>query len=328
MTATTTTTTAADSRDLTLTRHINATPERVFAAWTQPDLLRQWFAPKPVQTTAAEMDVRPGGTQKVVMRLPDGQEMPHQGVYLEVVPGRRLVFTSVYRSAWEHAPEAKPGTCDFQMTAVLTFEPEGSGTRYHVQIHHTSVADREAHEAMGFHSGWGQCTDQLAALVEGPAVIAPTRVAGSPRTAPAGRTVSAYLNFDGRCAEALAFYEKALGVETQERMLFKDAPPSDGAASGGCGTSNPDLIMHAAFRVGETLVMASDCHGAGRPAFAGISLALGVADAADAARCFEALSPGGSVCMPLGATFWSAAFGVVTDRFGVTWMINAVCTRA
>ncbi|MBN8248300.1 MAG: VOC family protein [Verrucomicrobia bacterium] len=181
---------------------------------------------------------------------------------------------------------------------------------------------------MGFHAGWGQCTDQLAALVEGPAVITPTRLAEAAPTVPAGRTVSAYLNFDGRCAEALAFYEQAVGVEIVERMLFKDAPPSEGSATGGCGSSNPDLIMHAAFRVGQTLVMASDCHGAGHPAFAGISLALGVADAADAARCFAALSPGGSVCMPLGATFWSPAFGVVTDHFGVTWMINAISVRA
>ncbi|MCW5557443.1 MAG: VOC family protein [Verrucomicrobiae bacterium] len=149
--------------------------------------------------------------------------------------------------------------------------------------------------------------------------ISPTRIAPASQAAPAGRTISAYLNFDGRCAEALAFYQKALGAEVQELKHFKDAPPSEG-----CGPSNPNLIMHAAFRVGATLVMASDCHGAGKPTFAGVSLALGVVDAEDAARCFEALADGGSVCMPLGTTFWSPAFGVVTDRFGVSWMINAV----
>lgn len=74
--------------------------------------------------------------------------------------------------------------------------------------------------------------------------------------------------------------------------------------------------------------MASDCHGSGKPAFAGISLALGVTDATDASCCFEALSAGGTICMPLGATFWSPAFGVVTDRFGVTWMINAAPAHA
>ena len=315
--------TTAASRDLTLTRHIKAAPERVFAAWTQPDLLCQWFAPKPVVTILAELDVRAGGSQRIVMRMPDGQEHPHRGVYLEIVPGRRLVFTSIFCSAWEHAPARTPGGCDFPMTAILTFEPEGTGTRYTALVHHSSVADREAHEAMGFHAGWGQATDQLAALVEGDTYFAIARTSAPTSAAPTGRMVSAYLNFDGRCAEALAFYQQAVGAVVIDLKQFKDAPPS-----GDCTPSNPDLIMHAAFRVGDSMIMASDCHGSGKPAFAGISLALGVSDPADANRCFEALSAGGTICMPLEPTFWSPAFGVVTDRFGVTWMINAAPSHA
>lgn len=311
--------TPAASRDLTLTRLINSTPGRIFAAWTQPELLRQWFAPKPVVTTVAELDVRPGGSNRIIMRMPDGQEHPHRGVYLEVVPGRRLVFTSAYSTAWEPAPERTPGGCDFPMTVILTFEPEGAGTRYTALVRHNSTADREAHEAMGFHAGWGQATDQLAALVEGPTVIIPTLPAGPLP----GRTVNAYINFDGRCAEALAFYREALGAVVDEVMHFKDAPPS-----GDCASSNPELIMHTSFRVGGSLIMASDCHGTGKPTFAGMSLALAATDAADAGRCFEALSPGGTVCMPMGPTFWSPAFGVVTDRFGVTWMINTMPSQS
>ncbi|MBL9128919.1 MAG: SRPBCC domain-containing protein, partial [Verrucomicrobiales bacterium] len=89
-----------DDRDLLITRLIDAPPERVYAAWTTPELLRQWFAPLPVVTPVAELDVRPGGSSLIVMRLPDGTELPNRGVYLEVVPNRRLVFTDAYTEAW------------------------------------------------------------------------------------------------------------------------------------------------------------------------------------------------------------------------------------
>src|SRR5690606_35044208 len=109
-------------RDLVLSRLIAASPERVYAAWTQPDLVRQWFAPKPWTTPRAELDVRPGGQSLVVMADPDGNEFPNPGVYLEVVPGRRLVFTDAYTEAW--VPSEKPF-----FTCILTFEDEGGGTR-------------------------------------------------------------------------------------------------------------------------------------------------------------------------------------------------------
>lgn len=91
------------------------------------------------------------------MRSPDGQEFPNPGIYLEVVPNQRLVFTDAYVSAWE--PFEKPF-----MTAIVTFEDENGRTRYTARVRHWSVADRETHEKMGFHEGWGRATDQLAAL--------------------------------------------------------------------------------------------------------------------------------------------------------------------
>lgn len=148
-----------NDRELTLARVFDAPPERVYAAWTEPVLLKQWFAPKPVTTPTAELDVRPGGTSFVVMRLPDGTELPNRGVYLEVVPNRKIVVTDAYTEAWQ--PSAKPF-----MTLILTFEPEGTKTRYTARVLHWSAADREAHAKMGFHQGWNQCTDQLAVLVE------------------------------------------------------------------------------------------------------------------------------------------------------------------
>jgi len=148
----------ASDRELVLTRLIVAPRAKVFRAWTEPELLKQWFAPLPWTTPAAELDVRPGGANLIVMRDPSGKDFPNRGVYLEVVKNERLVVTDAYTKAWE--PSEKPF-----ITAILTFENEGGKTRYTARARHWSVADRETHEKMGFHEGWGQCTDQLAALV-------------------------------------------------------------------------------------------------------------------------------------------------------------------
>jgi uncharacterized protein YndB with AHSA1/START domain len=149
---------SASDRELVLNRLIDAPPVKVFRAWTEPELLKQWFAPLPYTTPVAELDVRPGGANFIVMRAPDGAELPNRGVYLEVVENRRLVLTDAFVSAW--TPSEKPF-----MTLVLSFENEGGKTRYVARALHWTVEDREAHERMGFHEGWGQCADQLAALV-------------------------------------------------------------------------------------------------------------------------------------------------------------------
>lgn len=148
----------SSDRELVLTRLIDAPPQKLYRAWTDAELLKQWFAPKPYTTPEAELDVRPGGTTMVVMRGPDGKDMRLPGLYLEVVPNKRLVFTDAYVSAWE--PSAKPF-----MTVILTFEEEAGKTRYTATVRHWTVEDREAHEKMGFHQGWGICADQLTELV-------------------------------------------------------------------------------------------------------------------------------------------------------------------
>lgn len=146
-------------RELVLTREIDAPPEKLFKAWTQPELLKQWFAPLPFTTPHAELDVRPGGSSLIVMRGPDGTDYPNRGVYLEVVENERLVSTDAFTSAWQ--PSEKPF-----MTLILTFEDiDGGKTRYTARVRHWTVEDREMHEKMGFHEGWGTCADQLAALV-------------------------------------------------------------------------------------------------------------------------------------------------------------------
>lgn len=148
----------AGDRELVITRLIDAPQRKVFQAWADPTRLKQWFAPLPWTTSVVELDVRTGGASRIVMRDPEGREFPNQGVYLEVVENERLVFTDAYTKAWE--PSEKPF-----MTIVLTFEDEGAKARYTARVLHWTIADREAHEKMGFHQGWSQCADQLTALV-------------------------------------------------------------------------------------------------------------------------------------------------------------------
>ena len=152
--------TTTEGRDLILTRSFNAPPEKVFNAWTQPALLKQWFAPLPWTVARAVLDVRVGGANLIVMRSPEGQEFPGHGVYLEIVKSQRLVFTNAFTKAWEPS-EQKP-----LMIVEVTLEQQGEMTKYTARVRHWTIADREAHEKMGFHQGWVACAEQLATLVE------------------------------------------------------------------------------------------------------------------------------------------------------------------
>lgn len=129
--------------------------------------------------------------------------------------------------------------------------------------------------------------------------------------------VQPYLMFDGRCEEALAFYAQALGAQTMVLMRFRDSPEPP---SGECAAPG-DKIMHSEFRIGETTLMASDGNAEGKATFQGISLALSSPDEAETRTRFDALTDGGTVVMPLTKTFFSPAFGMVNDRFGVSWLL-------
>jgi PhnB protein len=132
--------------------------------------------------------------------------------------------------------------------------------------------------------------------------------------------VEPYLFFDGCCEEALALYRRALGAEVTMVMRYKEAPdkPPPGAVPAGWD----DKVMHASFRIGESVVMASDGKSDGGPKPNGFALSVTVPDAAGARRVFDALADGGTVTMPLGKTFFAPLFGMVTDRFGVMWMVG------
>jgi len=135
-------------------------------------------------------------------------------------------------------------------------------------------------------------------------------------SAKAGMQIQPYINFDGRAREAIDFYKKALGAEVVTLMRVKDHPDPEA-----CMPGSPNNVMHACLRIGVSNVMLSDGRGAGEPRFHGISLTITVANDAEGARLFKALADGGQVQMPLAKTFFASSFGMVADRFGVSWMI-------
>jgi uncharacterized protein YndB with AHSA1/START domain len=148
-----------NDRELVLTRLIDVPRAKLWRCWTEPELVKQWFTPPPFTVPHAEMDVRVGGKSRITMRGPDGKDMMIPGTYLEVVKNEKLVFTDAYTGDWE------PGEKPF-MTAIVTFADENGQTRYTAVARHWSVEDRETHEKMGFHTGWGIAADQMTALAK------------------------------------------------------------------------------------------------------------------------------------------------------------------
>ncbi|QBR71837.1 VOC family protein [Beijerinckiaceae bacterium] len=130
--------------------------------------------------------------------------------------------------------------------------------------------------------------------------------------------IQPYLNFNGRCDEAVEFYQNALGAEVTMLMRFKDNPEPQAAM---CAPTAEDKVMHMSFRIGDTTLLASDGRATGEPNFQGISLSLTVPTDAEAKKRFDALADGGEVQMPLAKTFFSSNFGMVADRFGLSWMV-------
>ena len=152
--------------DLVLERIVDVSPDLVWKAWTEPKHLMVWFTPAPWKTVECEIDLRPGGLFRTVMQSPEGQKFPSKGCYLEVVPKRKLVWTSVLEADYRPVKLiVDPGheCADLLMTAILTLEPHGKGTRYVATALHASEDDRKRHADMGFSEGWGKALDQLVA---------------------------------------------------------------------------------------------------------------------------------------------------------------------
>lgn len=143
--------------DLVLERVIPVPPRLVWKAWTEPEHLMKWFCPAPWKVVECEIDLRPGGRCYTVMAGPEGERVPNEGCYLEVVPERRLVFTDTLTAGFR--PAAEPF-----FTGIVSLAPEGTGTRYVAVARHGDPDKKIQHEQMGFHEGWGKALDQLVAL--------------------------------------------------------------------------------------------------------------------------------------------------------------------
>jgi uncharacterized protein YndB with AHSA1/START domain len=149
--------------DLVLTRIIDVPKEQAWSAWTVPEQLVKWFTPAPWTTVSCELDLRPGGIFRTVMRSPEGKEFSHLGCYLEVVRKERLVWTNALGPTFR---PAVPTTGVPLFTALIAFESHGRGTRYTALVMHKDPESRAQHEAMGFHDGWGKALDQLVAAAK------------------------------------------------------------------------------------------------------------------------------------------------------------------
>ena len=145
--------------DLVLERTVDVPLRKVWAAWTQPEHIKKWFTPAPWTTIDCRIDLRPGGEFYTVMRSPEGKEFPNRGCILEVVEGRKLVFTDALQ------PGYRPSESPF-FSAMILLEPQGTGTGYTAVALHKDEDARKRHEDMGFQQGWGKALDQLVALVK------------------------------------------------------------------------------------------------------------------------------------------------------------------
>jgi uncharacterized protein YndB with AHSA1/START domain len=145
--------------DLVLERDIDAPPELVWAGWTRVEHLKKWFTPVPWRVTDCEVDLRPGGIFRTVMQGPEGEVSTNLGIYLEIVPNKRLIWTDAL------LPGYRPAENPF-LTAVITMEPRGEGTHYVATAIHRDQETRDKHKELGFYEGWGAVTDQLAELVK------------------------------------------------------------------------------------------------------------------------------------------------------------------
>jgi uncharacterized protein YndB with AHSA1/START domain len=148
------------SNELVLERIMQAPRMAIWRCWTEPKLMEQWFCPKPWYVSDVQSDLRVGGAISMMMNGPDGEKFPNAGVYLAVEEGRRLVTTDAFTSAWQPSGKA------FMVAEITLSDAPGGGTLYKAVARHWSVEDRDSHEKMGFHEGWGKAADQLEALAK------------------------------------------------------------------------------------------------------------------------------------------------------------------
>ncbi len=300
----------ASDREIIISRVVDAPRELVWEAITNPKHVVNWWGPRGFSTTIETMDVRVGGEWKLTMVGPDGARYPNRYVFTEIVKPGRIVLSHGGR---------REGGPNVTSVKTWTFETVADGrTKVSFRIEFPSAAERDfGVKEFGIIEGSKQTLERLDEfLPQLKTTSSTTTKQNMPATHPTS-FINPYLNFDGRCDEALEFYKQAIGIKVNMLMRFKEAPDKSMMTPG-----TEEKVMHASFTFGESIVMASDGHCAGKGGFHGINLSLNVPDAATAEKYFNALAQGGQIQMPLAKTFFSPAFGMLADRFGVNWMVH------
>jgi len=285
--------------DLVLERTIAASAHTLYRCYTEPELICQWFCPKPWKVTEAKLDLRPGGVSYHRMEGPNGEVNHARGQFLEVVPGRRIVDTDAFVGDW--VPSEKPF-----MTSIITFRDLGDGTTlYRAVARHWSEEDMKAHEAMGFHEGWGKAADQLEELAKSLPPDTETRV--EPACETGGDALAPHLVCKD-AAKAIDFYKAAFGAREMIRL-----PGPDGR------------LVHASVTINERMVMLVDEmpeHGVRGPKALGgtpVTVHLAVTDAEGVVD--KAVRAGATLIMPVERQFWGDLYGMIEDPFGHRWSI-------
>lgn len=273
---------------LTLERVLDVPVEKIWRCWTEPALLKQWFCPRPWQATGIRIDLRPGGEFSIEMNGPDGETFASSGVFLDVEPGRRLVFTDAFLPGWVPSKRAF-------MTAEARFEDAGEGkTRYFTRAMHWDKAALEDHERMGFRENRGTCIDQLE-------VLAGSLRSAEPATSPV-RGVGTCLWFDNQALPAAEFYCALLPDSQIERI----ARYPEGQAMG-----EPGAVLTVEFSLSGTPYTALN----GGPHFTldeAVSITVTTENQAETDRLWNALIAGGGA---------ESRCGWLKDRFGLSWQI-------
>lgn len=310
--------TSATQEEFVISRIFNAPRKRVWSAWTEREQLMRWFGPQGCTLSHATLDLKVGGIFHYAIRMPDGQEMWGKWTFHEISSPNKLVLTNSFSDAHggiTRHPMSR--SWPLEMLSSTTFEAEGNRTRLTLRWSPWNATELErktfGEAILSMEQGWNGTFAQLDAYLE----RMPDRDGQSTR----GNImlIQPYLFFDGRCEEAIEFYRHALGAEVTMLMRYKDSPepPQPGMIPPG----SENKVMHASLKIGDATVMASDGNCLGKPVFQGVSLSLTVKNDEEAERSFAALCDGGQVQMPLTKTFFSSRFGMVEDRFGVSWMI-------
>ena len=301
------------SRELIITRLINAPRELVWEAWTQPEHVVHWWGPEGFTNTIHEMEVKPGGIWRFMMHGPNGMDFPNKIVFNEVKKPERLVYT--HSSDDENDPKA------FQTT--VTFEQQGDKTNLTMRALFATAEERDkVVEDFGALEGGKQTLTKLDAYIN-----SQMKIRKQLKTTNMSR-VSTYLNFSNNTEQAFNFYKSVFGGEFSGSGIqrFGDIPPVPGQPS--LSDSDKKLILHIELPIMNGHVLM----GTDSPESMGFKLNFGnnyhiclePDSRKETKRLFDALSAGGKISMPLEDMFWGAYFGSCIDKFGVQWMVNCM----